>query len=252
MTGEAIGMYRGRGFRTAFRALPVGVLLLALLLVLLGVSACGCGGKEQAEKPATRPAAPDSQPSGKPADGGSTGPIIISGGTSQASQPFRLSKGVALFSFRYSGGADFKAVLLDSTGRQVDVLADVNTSVSGSTAAGVTDGQYVVDVEATGAWEIDVEQDVPAVLPYTPLSFTGNGPEATEFFQSAGKNTAFQMNFTGSSKFTVILLDSKGEVINTVADAPGPYSATVSLPLAAGVSYLIDVEAVGPWTVTVD
>jgi hypothetical protein len=226
------------------------VLLLALLLA--GVSVCGCGGKEKAEKPATRPVAPVSQPSGKPTAGGPTGPIIISGGTSQASQPFRLSKGVALFSFRYSGGADFKAVLLDSTGRQVDVLADVNTSISGSTAAGVTDGQYVVDVEATGAWEIDVEQDVPAVAPYTPLSFTGNGPEATEFFQSPGKNTAFQMNFTGSGKFTVILLDSAGEVINTVANAPGPYNATVSLPLAAGVSYLIDVEAVGPWTVTLD
>ncbi len=228
------------------------MLVGALLLALLGVSACGCGGKEQAGKPATTPAAPDTQPSGKPADNGPTGPIILSGGTSQASQPFRLSKGVAVFSFRYSGGAGFKAVLLDSTGRQVDVLADVNTSVSGSTAAGVTDGQYVVDVEATGAWEIDVDQDVPEVLPYTPLSFTGNAPEATEFFQSPGKNTAFEMNFTGSSNFTVKLLDSRGEVVKTVADAPGPYSTTVTLPLISGVSYLVDVEAVGPWTVTVD
>ena len=242
-------MYRGRGFRKAFRALSFGALLLVLLL---GVTACGCGGKKQADKPATGPAAPGTQPSSKPTASGPTGPIILSGGTSQASQPFSLTGGVALFSFRYSGGADFKAVLLDSTGRQVDVLADVNTSVSGSTAAGVDDGQYVVNVEASGAWEIDVEQDVPAVLPYTPLSFTGNGPEATEFFQSPGKNTAFQMNFTGSGNFTVNLLDSTGEVINTVADAPGPYSATVSLPLAAGVSYLIDVEAVGPWTVTLD
>lgn len=242
-----VDMHLGCKVRTAGWLLPLSALLAVALLA--GVVSSGCGEKKTTRR-ATQPSRQSTKPSTQPA-AGPTGPVILSGGGSEASQPFNLSEGVALFTFQYSGGSQFRAVLLDSTGRQVEVLADVDTNTNGSTAAGVKSGQYVVDVTAAGAWEIDVEQATPAVTPYTPLTFNGTGPLATEFFQSPGENADFIMNFTGTSEFTVKLLNSTGETVNTVADTTGPYSATVTIPLASGVAYLVDVEAVGTWTLTV-
>ncbi len=234
-------------FRKA--GLLMTIVLLVALVLLASAAVSGCGGDGE-EKTSTQPEKSATQPSTQPSAGPS-GPVMLSGGESEASQPFSLSKGVATFTYQYTGTAQFKAVLLDSTGRQVEVLTDVTGSVSGSTAVGVTSGKYVVDVTASGAWEIDVEQASIGVLPYTPLTFSGNSPLATEFFQSPGENARFIMNFTGTSKFTVTLLNSSGETVNTVADATGPYSATVTVPLASGVAYLVDIEAVGPWTLTI-
>jgi hypothetical protein len=225
------------------------LVVLVVLAMLAAVAGCGCGSEEKG-KTSTQPSKSSTQPSTQPA-AGTSGPVLLSGGESEASQPFELSKGVATFTYQYSGTSQFKAVLLDSTGREVDLLIDVSGSVSGSTAVGVPGGQYVVDVTTTGAWEIDVEQASPGVLPYTPLTFSGSSPLATEFFQSPGENASFIMNFTGTSKFTVTLLNSSGETVNTVADVTGPYSTTATVPLASGVAYLVDIEAVGPWTLTV-
>ncbi len=152
---------------------------------------------------------------------------------------------------QYSGGTKFKAVLLDSAGKTIDVLADVTTNLSGSTATGVGGGQYVVNVDAEGPWEIDIVEAVPAALPQIPLTFTGSGPIATQFFQSLGGNASFKMTFSGTGKFTVKLLDSGGNTVNVLADVTGNYNNTATVPLAAGVAYLLDIEGVGPWTVNI-
>lgn len=240
-------MLRGR-FRKTSCLMPLAVLVLLALLACAG--GCGCGEGEKPVTPPTQPSGKSTQPATQPS-GGPTGPVMLSGGQSEASQPFSLSTGVALFEFRYSGTTGFKAVLLDSTGRTVDVLSDVTGSVQGSTAVGVTNGQYVVNVTASGAWEIDIEQPSTGVLPYTPLTFNGTGPLATEFFQSPGENASFIMNFSGTSDFTVKLLNSTGEIVSTIVDTTGPYSSTVTVPLASGIAYLVDVEAVGAWSLTV-
>ena len=168
-------------------------------------------------------------------------------------KPFTLAKGIAVSQMLYSGGSNFKAELRNSSGRLVDVIADVNTNITGSTATGISSaGLYEVTVTATGAWEIDIDESVPQVVPFTTLQFTGTGPIATEYFQSSGKNTDFVINFTGTSKLTVKLLNSTGQAVQELADATGPYNATATAPLQSGVRYLIDVEAVGAWTIKVN
>lgn len=59
------------------------------------------------------------------------------------------------------------------------------------------------------------------------------------------------MTFSGTGKFTVKLLDSGGNTVNVLADVTGNYNNTATVPLAAGVAYLLDIEGVGPWTVNI-
>jgi hypothetical protein len=223
-------------------------LMLALILVLsVGL---GCGGNKEAGT-STQPSKAATQPSTQQGSATTAGPIVLSGSGTQPTQTFSLSKGLAVSTMQYSGGTKFKAVLLDSAGTQIDVLADVTTNLSGSTASGVPGGQYVVNVDAVGAWEIDVVEAVPATLPQIPLTFTGTGPVATQFFQSLGGSATVRSTFSGTGKFTVKLLNSSGDTVNVLADTTGAYDNTATVPLAAGVAYLFDIEGVGPWTVNI-
>lgn len=213
-------------------------------------AAIGCGSKKAktTSLPSTQPTQSSAPSSAAPP----TGPILLSGGGSETTEQFTLAQGVAVSQMTYSGGTRFRAEMLDASGQVVDVLADVTSNLTGSTATGVSAGQYSVNVTAVGAWEIDIVQSVPQVVPFTPLAFTGTQPVATPYFQSSGKNTNFAMNFTGTSKFTVKLLNSTGQTVQVIADVTGPYNATAVVPLASGVRYLIDVEAAGAWTINVN
>lgn len=220
-----------------------------LVAALMCGAAIRCGSKKT--KTTSLPSTQASQ-SSAPSSAGPAGPILLSGGGSEATEQFTLAQGVAVSQMTYSGGTRFRAEMLDASGQVVDVLADVTSNLTGSTATGVSAGKYSVNVTAVGAWEIDIVQSMPQVVPFTPLAFTGTQPVATPYFQSSGKNTNFTMNFTGTLKFTVKLLNSTGQTVQVIADVTGPYNATAVVPLASGVRYLIDVEAAGAWTINVN
>jgi hypothetical protein len=239
-------MGRDDRFHLAVRMFVMLALLTSASLVAVGAAGCG-----KTTKTTSQPSSTGSQPSSQQGAASTSGPVVLFGNGTQVTQQFSLAKGVALSSIQYSGGSRFKAVMIDSAGRQVDVLADATTNFNGSTATVVSGGQYAISVEAAGPWEIDVTQSLPAAVPQIPLTFTGTGPVATQFFQSTGGNASFLITFAGTGKFKVELLDSSGGAPNVMADVTGAYNSTVTVPLAAGVYYLLDIEGIGPWTVNV-
>lgn len=241
-------MWRNDRFRLAGRLLAVVALLLAAALVTTAGLGCSASKKSATS---SQPSTAGTQPSNQQGLTASTAPIILWGSGAQTTQQFSLAKGVAVSDMQYSGGSRFKAVMIDSTGNQVDVLADVTTNFNGSTATAVSGGQFAVSVEAAGPWEIDVAQSLPTAIPQIPLTFTGTSPVATQYFQSTGGNASLLITFSGTGKFRVELLDSSGNTPKVLVEVTGAYNNTVTVPLTAGVAYLLDIEGVGPWTVNI-
>lgn len=178
---------------------------------------------------------------------------MLTGSGTSDTQTFTLQAGLAVFQIRNSAVGTFTATLMDPTGKQISVLADVQNPLNGSTALGVAQGQFKIHVVSAGSWEIDVTQDVSVTPQFTPLFASGDGPIVTSFFQSSGANATVTMNYTGTSvPFVVTLLTSTGQTVSEIANQPtGPFSGQKTVLLEQGVVYIIDIEAGGPWTIQV-
>lgn len=176
---------------------------------------------------------------------------MLAGNNTGATNEFPLKKGLAVFSLIYSGDAAMRATLLDAAGAEVSRLFNVNAAMNGSTALGVGDGRYSISVTGTGPWNLQVRQGVEATPQPLPLSASGTGPLVTPFFRSNGGNATASMSYSGSAPFSATVLTSGGEVAGELANRPnGPFRGTGLVTLEAGVVYTIDVEGVGPWTLS--
>lgn len=84
-------------------------------------------------------------------------PHTFTGNGTAVTPYFQLIPGVALFRYRYTGEGPFSVTLLDGSGTLVDRLVQVNGTVSGSKAVGITKMEnYLLSIEAGGGWEISV------------------------------------------------------------------------------------------------
>ena len=69
-----------------------------------------------------------------------------------------LNKGVAIFTMAHSGSRNFSVVIKSSGGEYLDLLANDIGSYSGQKTFTVEqDGSYLVEVTASGKWQIDIE-----------------------------------------------------------------------------------------------
>lgn len=228
----------------------IGIVACACVVAVTFVMGCGT-----TKPPATAPTGPiNPPPSSTPAAPNSDRsiPIVLTGDGTSETQTFTLVKGLAVFTLIYSGGGNMQASLLDDAGSTVSQLFNVNASTNGSTALGVGNSRYSISVTGTGPWDIQIRQNVGVTPQFLPLDLSGTGPLVTPFFQSNGGNATVTMSYSGSAPFSVTLLTAGGETVSQLANQPsGPFTGSQPVLLRAGVVYLIDVEGVGPWTLSV-
>ena len=114
--------------------------LLLIGLVVVGILACG--GTPETAAPTTKATVQR-----------------FSGQGQEATRVFRLNRGLARFSLAHTGDRNFIVWLLDSRGDEVDLLVNEIGPFNGSAALGIEQaGQYLLTVDADGAWEIVVTQ----------------------------------------------------------------------------------------------
>jgi len=240
-------------FMAEYKELVRAVLVFALAatLVALPVFGVGCGSSKQTAK--TTPTAPSTTASTTPVAAPTSVPLVLTGTGNQLTETFSLVEGLVVFQLSYAGGGPFQANLQDEAGKVVSVLTQVNTSISGSTALGVSKGVYAVNVTAASAWQIQVNEQVPVNPQTLPLFLQGTGPLVTPFFQSNGGNATVTMTYSGTTApFVVTLLTSGGTTVSVLANVPnGPFNGAQTAPLQQGVIYMIDVEGSGAWSISV-
>jgi hypothetical protein len=86
-----------------------------------------------------------------------------------------------------------------------------------------------------------------------PIELSGNGHTATDAFDLEDGLTIFKMSYQGEQNFIVNLLGEPGPYANGVllANELGSFSGSEASQTHGG-SHVLDVQASGPWTITIE
>lgn len=200
--------------------------------------------KKQAEDEAKRKAEEEAKRT--------TQPINLSGSGQQASSKFLLTSGLSIFKMSHNGSDNFSIMLLDESGKQIELLVNEIGSYNGSKAFGIkTESTYVLDVKASGKWSVIIDQPRPATAPETK-TFSGSTQQATQlFFLTKGLKT-FRMKHSGDGNFAPILLDKEGNPVELLANEIGYFNGPKALGILKDGNYVIDVRANGNWTISIE
>ncbi len=184
-----------------------------------------------------------------------TGAIELSGAGQEATDPFDLEPGLAIFRMTHQGQNNFIVDLLDESGQSAAPMGLVNQigSFEGSYAQQVTAGQHVLDITADGSWNITVEQPRPDSAPET-RSFEGTGKTATEFFQLTEGLHTITLTHQGDANFIVDILNRDGAAVDPMGlvNEIGAFEGSTTVTVPEDGIYLFQVEANGPWTINVE
>ena len=178
-------------------------------------------------------------------------PINLSGTGDTSTDQFDLEPGLSIYEMSHIGSSNFQVSLLNGQGEQEELLANRIGYFEGSNAYGGFGGDYLLDVNADGEWEITIRQPRPTSAQGLPVTLSGDSREATEFFSSDGGLTTFQMKHNGDGNFQVTLLNKNGVRQELLANEIGQYEGSTSTSLEEGI-YLLDVNANGDWSITVE
>lgn len=233
------------------------IVLLVVLAMLVGLcsggndeagSLGGAGDQAEQQEPIADPE-PEPEPEQEPEPAAEPEPeppvepepITLSGVGQQATSPFDLEPGLAIFSLSHQGQANFIVDLLDESGAAVAPMGIVNVigPFEGSYAQQVTEGQHILDVMADGPWTITIEQLRPTEAPET-RNFSGTSKTATEFFElSSGLHTV-SLSHQGDANFIVDLLNRDGASVEPMGlvNEIGPFDGSTAITVPEDGVYL--------------
>lgn len=179
-------------------------------------------------------------------------PITLSGVGQQATSKFTLTKGLSIFKMTHDGSGNFAPKVLDNNGDYVELLANEIGPFNGSKAVGIKkDGEYVIDITASGKWSIVIEQPRVTDAPATK-SFSGNTQQATELFKLDKGLKTFKMTHSGSGNWAPLLLDKDGNYVELLANEIGNFDGSKAVGITRSSIYLLNVTANGDWTIIIE
>lgn len=97
----------------------------------------------------------------------------------------------------------------------------------------------------------EAEEQAAAARTPDPISLSGSGQQATDQFELESGLAIFSMTHQGQGNFAVELLDEGGETVDLPANVIGSFDGSSAFGAVAG-TYLLDVTADGPWSVTIN
>jgi hypothetical protein len=176
-------------------------------------------------------------------------PIRLAGRGSLTTARFALAGGLSVFSLSHPAGGSFWVHLLDGRGRPQRVLAGASKPFSGSVGLGLPAGAYMLRAEAAGPWTVVVTQPravAPAPLPRT---YQGRGRALVGPFHGRG-TVRLTATYDGDGDFAVDLLRDTGALLYTVVDVTDRAKPSGTLAALQDGGYYLNVDADGPWSVT--
>lgn len=182
--------------------------------------------------------------------------ITLSGSGPEATKPFQLEEGLTVIGMGHQGNTNFIVDILDENGNSVAPMgvANVIGPFEGSTPVQITrSGQYLLDVQNAGQWQIEVKQPRATSAPET-TSFSGDSAQATQLFELSGGLHRVELTHQGDANFIVDLLDENGASVVPMGlvNEIGPFDGSRAMTVPDDGIYLFSLQANGPWTITVD
>ncbi|MCK5149801.1 hypothetical protein KAJ87_02655 [Candidatus Pacearchaeota archaeon] len=180
-------------------------------------------------------------------------PITISGSGQQASEYFELEQGLSIFKLNSNGNGHFSMVLYDDEGEYIDLLVNEVGSFDGSKLVAIDkSGKYLLDVSADGSWQAHITQPRNIEKSETPLTLSGNGQEASDFFYLKNGMRRFSISHSGSGHFSMVLYSADGDYMDLLVNEVGSFDGSKAVSLSTSGNYLLDVSADGNWEFSIE
>ena len=161
---------------------------------------------------------------------------VFSGSGATVTPSIDLRAGLVLVKYSHSGSSNFIAHFIDSGGARGVSIANEIGVTQGTIIDDVSPpGRYAVNVQADGAWTIEVSQPRPTSGQPVPAKFTGRGPSVIGPLKGT---TALRVSMVhdGTSNFIVTPFKLTGRD-GGLANEIGPFTGTQSYR-ATGVFYI--------------
>jgi len=149
------------------------------------------------------------------------------------------------------GQANFIVELLGRDGQMVALLANDIGGYEGSVPQGVTEGEYVLSIQADGDWNLSILQPRPSSGTLPPLEQEGTGDYFIGPVQLSQGLARFELSHDGHANFIVTLMNRDGEWVDLLANEIGSYSGSKAVRVPYAGVYWLGIEADGAWTATV-
>lgn len=88
--------------------------------------------------------------------------------------------------------------------------------------------------------------------PPEPQHFTGHGQQVSPLFRLAEGLAIFRITHDGEKYFSIWLMDSQGNRVDLLANMSGKFEGSKGVGIGTGGFYVLNIEADGNWTVTVE
>jgi len=224
-----------------------GITVVALLLVVAlstpGPDETASDSEGASSSPPQATSAPPAQPEPDRID--------LAGRGDYASDNITLETGLALFVMTHTGQANFIVELLGRDGQMVALLANDIGGYEGSVPQGVTEGEYVLSIQADGDWNLSILQPRPSSGTLPPLKQEGTGDYFIGPVQLSQGLARFELSHDGDANFIVTLMNRDGEWVDLLANEIGSYSGSKAVRVPYAGVYWLGIEADGAWTATV-
>lgn len=172
----------------------------------------------------------------------------FSGSGAEVEQDVPITGGLTVVDATHTNGeSNFQVSLVG--GEFDDLFVNVIGDYNGETAALIDEGQYTLDVEADGDWEVEIRQPRAASGNSLPQSFEGDAPEVRGPFEFDGSHVAAGSH-SGEENFQVHVYPPEGSFGELVFNEIGEYEGETTFR-HSGVGW-VAVQADGDWSVELE
>ncbi|MHC3438234.1 hypothetical protein ACYJ1Y_09040 [Natrialbaceae archaeon A-gly3] len=159
-----------------------------------------------------------------------------------------IEGGLTIIEATHDGESNFQVSLVDGSDFD-DLFVNVIGDFDGAQADLIDSGEYMLDVEADGSWEIEVRQPRAVSGDSLPKSLSGNGPDVVGPIDFSGTHVA-EGSHSGSSNFQVSIYPMEGSFSELVFNEIGEFDGETTFS-HDGVGW-VDVNADGDWSVELE
>jgi hypothetical protein len=178
--------------------------------------------------------------------------VWISGTGETGTDDVELAPGLLIVHIDHQRATPFALYLMNAAGDHLALLANHTTAFAGTRAYGIKEpGRYYLHVIAEDGWRAGLEQPAGA-LGQLPGELSGAGPVVLAPRQLAAGSHTLTWSHGGTLAFEIQLLTPDGGRVAAPVIATGAGEGSTTFELSADGAYLFDVDADGPWQLTLD
>jgi len=172
----------------------------------------------------------------------------FSGSGQSVESGIEIDGGLTVIRASHSGESNFQ-VSLEDDGEFSDSFINVIGDFDGAQADLIDSGEYILDVNADGSWDIEITQPRDSSGDSLPESLSGNGPDVIGPIQFDGTHIA-EGSHSGESNFQVRIHPMEGRFSEGVFNEIGEFDGETTFSFN-GVGW-VDINADGDWDIDIE